>query len=381
MMSPLSLDLRERILAAVDHNEGSRRQLARRFNVNVSTITRLLQLRRQTGSSAPRPHGGGQPAIEVKYPGLMHELERLIEDEIAGDPMAETKWVRSSTHKLRDRLRERGYQVSHMTVWRLLRKMKFSLKFNKKRRAGVQSPDRDEQFLYVASKKKAFSDAGLPMISVETKRKEQIGQFRNQGRAWCREPHEVNDHDFTSMAECRAVPFGVYDLTRNRGYVTVGISNDTPEFAANAIARWWEQEGRPTYPRADHVLILADCGGTNGCRMRAWKLNLWSKVCSAFSLTVTVCHFPPGCSKWNPVERRLFSEISKNWEGRPLRTLRLMLAYIRGTTTTTGLEVQACLDEGFYKKGQKVDWAEIDRLGLEHHDICPEWNDTIRPSQ
>jgi transposase len=379
-MSPLSSDLRERILAAVDNNEGSHRQLARRFNVNLSTITRLLQLRRQTGSSTPR-HAGGRTAIEVKYPGLMHELERLIEDEIAGDPMTETKWVRSSTSKLCDRLRERGYQVSHMTVWRLLRKMKFSLKFNKRRRAGVQSPDRDEQFQYIASQKKAFSDAGLPIISVDTKKKELIGQFRNQGRAWCREPHEVNDHDFTSMAECRAVPFGVYDLTRNRGYVTVGISNDTPEFAANAIARWWEQEGLLAYPRANQALILADCGGTNGYRMRAWKLNLRLKLCDAFGLTVTVCHFPPGCSKWNPVERRLFSEISKNWEGRPLRTLRLMLAYIRGTTTTTGLKVQADLDEGFYKKGQKVDWAEIDRLGLEHHDICPEWNYTIRPSQ
>jgi hypothetical protein len=311
----------------------------------------------------------------------MHELERLIEDEIAGDPMTESKWVRSSTNKLRDRLRERGYQVSHVTVWRLLRKMKFSLKYNKKRRAGERSPDTDKQFQYIASQKKSFSDSGLPIISVDTKKKELIGEFRNHGRAWCREPHKVNDHDFTSMAECRAVPFGVYDLTRNRGYVTVGISNDTPEFAANAIARWWEQEGRLAYPRADQVLILADCGGTNGCRMRAWKLNLWSKLCNAFSLTVTVCHFPPGCSKWNPVERRLFSEISKNWEGRPLRTLRLMLAYIRGTTTTTGLEVQAYLDEGFYKKGQKVDWAEIDRLGLEHHDICPEWNYTIRPSQ
>jgi hypothetical protein len=259
--------------------------------------------------------------------------------------------------------------------------MGFSLKYNKKRRAGAQSPDRDKQFQYIASQREAFSNAGLPIISVDTKKKELIGQFRNHGRAWCKQPHEVNDHDFTSTAECRAVPYGVYDLTRNRGYVTVGISNDTPEFATNAIARWWEQDGRLAYPRADQILILADCGGTNGFRHRAWKLNLESKLCNDFGLTVTVCHYPPGCSKWNPVERRLFSEISKNWEGRPLRTLSLMLGYIRGTTTITGLVVQACLDEGFYKKGQKVDWAEIDRLELEHHDTCPDWNYTIRPKR
>jgi hypothetical protein len=303
----------------------------------------------------------------------------LLADEIAGDPMTEEKWVRSSTKKLRDRLRELGYQVSHTTVWRLLRKMKFSLKYNKKRRAGAQSPDRDEQFQYIASQKTAFSDAGLPIISVDTKKKELIGEFRNHGRAWCRESHEVNDHDFTNMAECRAVPFGVYDLTRNRGYVTVGISNDTPEFAVNAIARWWEQEGRLGYPRAEKLLILADCGGTNGCRFRAWKLNLQVKLCDAFSLTVTVCHYPPGCSKWNPVERRLFSEISKNWEGRPLRTLRIMLAYIRGTTTITGLTVNAYLDENTYRKGQKISREDMDGLNLIPHATCPIWNYTLSP--
>jgi hypothetical protein len=181
------------------------------------------------------------------------------------------------------------------------------------------------------------------------------------------------------MAECRAVPFGIYDILRNKGYVTVGTSKDTPEFAVNAIARWWEQEGKLAYPQADKLLILADCGGTNGYRFRAWKLNLQVKLCDAFKLTVTVCHYPPGCSKWNPVERRLFSEISKNWEGRPLRSLKLMLAYIRGTTTITGLSVKAHLDDRTYRKGQKVSKEDMDSLALVAHGACPTWNYTLSP--
>jgi transposase len=260
-MRPHSSDLRERVANAVDRAEGSLRQIARRYNVSLSFVVRLLQLRRQTGALAPRPHGGGQRLTEVKYPDIMLVLEQLLADEIAGDPMTETKWVRSSTKKLSDRLKELGYRVSSTAIWRLLRKMKFSLKYNKRRRAGAQSPERDAQFQNIASQKKAFSDMGQPIISVDTKKKELIGEFRRQGRAWCRDPHEVNDHDFTSTAECRTVPFGVYDLTRNKGFVTVRISNDTPEFAVNAIARWWKEEGRLAYPQAEKLLILADCGG------------------------------------------------------------------------------------------------------------------------
>src|SRR5262249_14203710 len=225
----------------------------------------------------------------------------------------------------------------------------------------------------------AYQDAGRPVISVDTKKKELIGPFRNRGRVWCREAPEVNDHDFTSMAEYRAIPFGVYDLAGNEGWVTVGISNDTSEFAVTAIARWWGQKGQFAYPLADELLILADCGGTNGCRARAWKLNIQSQLCEAFGLRVTVCHYPPGCSKWNPVERRLFSQISMNWEGKPLRSLGVMLAYIRGTTTKTGLTVSAHLDEAVYKKAQQVSKAEMDRIGLVSHTTCPAWNYTLRP--
>jgi hypothetical protein len=217
------------------------------------------------------------------------------------------------------------------------------------------------------------------VISIDTKKKELIGPFRNRGRTWCKEPPEVNDHDFTSLAECRAVPFGVYDIARNEGHVTVGISNDTSEFAVGAVARWWEQEGSLAYPGANQILILADCGGTNGCRARSWKIHLQTKLCDAFGLTITVCHFPPGCSKWNPVERRLFSQISLNWEGKPLRTLGVMLAYISGTTTTTGLKVQAHLDENTYPKERKIQREVMDRLSLRRHETCQDWNYTLSP--
>src|SRR5262249_57690535 len=222
---------------------------------------------------------GGQ-FWEDRDPTLVRDLERLLSDEIAGNPMGDEKWVRSSTRKLRDRLREMGHPVGHCTVHRLLKKLKFSLRANQRRRGGSRSPGRDEQFRYIASQKKSFRERGLPVISVDTKHKELIGDFRNPGKAWCKEPSQVNEHDFTSTAECRAVPFGIYDILRNKGHVTVGISNDTPEFAVNAIARWWEQRGRTNYPRAAELLILADCGGPNGNRSKASTLNLQDKLYS-----------------------------------------------------------------------------------------------------
>jgi hypothetical protein len=288
---------------------------------------RLRELR--TGERPPSRGTGakrGPKFSEDKDPTLLRDLEQMLADEVAGSPTTDQKWVRSSTLKLRDRLRATGHRVGHCTVHRVLKKMGFSLRANQKRRGGSRCPGRDEQFHYIASQRKLFSEARQPAISVDTKQKELIGEFRNRGKAWCRQAAEVNEHDFTSTAECRAIPFGIYDVQRNEGHVAVGVSNDTPEFAVNAIARWWEQEGSPAYPGADRLLILADCGGTNGCRFRAWKINLQAKVCDRFGLAVTVCHYPPGCSKWNPIEHRLFSQISINWAGRPLKTLRLMLA-------------------------------------------------------
>jgi hypothetical protein len=323
----------------------------------------------------------GRPRTEEKYPGITAALEEMLADEVAGDPMGEQKWVRSSVRKLVKRLRERGFPVGNQGVWALLKRMGYSLRTAVRRRRGVckDPAARDEQFRYIASQRRAFLEARLPVISVDTKKKELVGNFRNPGRLWCRQPPEVDEHGFPSQAEGVAVPFGVYDLGKNRGYVAVGTSHNTPEFAVSVIARWWEEEGHASYPRKRHLLILADGGGANGSRSAAWKLNLQEKVCDRFGLTVTVCHYPPGCSKWNPVERRLFSEISKNWEGRPLKSYRIMLGYIRGTTTTTGLMVKAHLDDGIYKKGQKVTRDDVRRLALERHAVCSDWNYTIRP--
>jgi hypothetical protein len=325
----------------------------------------------------------GRPRTEEKHPAITAALENMLSDEVAGSPEGEQTWVRSSVAKLAKRLREQGFQVEHNAVWALLKRMGFSLRTAVRRRRGVtRDPDqRDEQFRYIASQRKAFSEAGIPVISVDTKKKELIGNFRNPGRAWCRKPPEVNEHDYASQAECLAVPFGVYDTTRNKGYVVVGMSHNTPAFAVTSIARWWDEDGRAAYPGAKEVLILADGGGGNGSRARAWKLNLQEKLCDRFGLTVTVCHYPPGCSKWNPVEHRLFSQISRNWEGKPLKTLGIMLGYIRGTTTKTGLTVKARLDEGTYKKGQKVTREELEKLNLKAHAVCSGLNYTITPTQ
>ena len=327
----------------------------------------------------PRPVGG-RPRIEEKYPDIKTVLEQLLSDEVAGDPMSEQRWVRSSTYQLSVRLNEAGYRISRCTVWRLLKNMGFSLKANKKKfKPTSYGPERDEQFHYIAAQKKAFMSAGLPTISVDTKKKEWIGNFKRSGRVWCKNPEEVLKYDFTSLADCRAVPYGIYDLIQNRGYVFVGTSGDTPEFAVDAIARWWKQGGLALYPSTDHLLILADGGGSNGCRVRAWKKQIQEKLSDGLGLTVTVCHYPPGCSKWNPIEYRLFSQISINWEGKPLKSLDLMLGYIRGTSTRKGLKVKAYLHKGSYQRGQKVTKAEMEQLNLHPHIVCPDWNYTIKP--
>ena len=324
-----------------------------------------------------RRPGGGRKLTEKKDPTIVAALERMLTDEIAGDPMTERKWIRSSLRRLSKRLETEGHQVGTGTVSRLLKDMGFSLKANKRKQGRPGCPERDQQFQYIASQKQRFIAAGWPVISVDTKKKELIGEFRNNGRTWRREAEEVNEHDFPGVAECRAVPFGIYDVAKNEGYVCVGVFNNTPEFNVNSITRWWTEEGRAAYPEAAELLILADSGGANGCRSKAWKLNLQEKLCDRHGLSVTVSHYPTGCSKWNPVEHRLFSQISINWAGKPLKTLSIMLGYIRGTTTAAGLKVKAYLDENLYQKGQRVTSEDMEQLILVAHAICPKWNYTL----
>jgi len=307
-------------------------------------------------------------------------VQELVEPETAGDPMTGQKWVRSSLRSVRDRLAAGGHPVSAPTVGRLLKGLGFSLRVNSKKiEASSNHPDRNQQFDYIAVQRAVFAAAGLPIISTDTKKKELIGDFKNAGKAWVLEPTAVNVHDFPGDALGRAVPYGVYDLTNNRGLIYVGKSGDTPAFAADAIAAWWQADGRATWPDSDHFLVLADAGGSNNCRARAWKERVQVQICDRFGVSVTVCHYPTGCSKWNPIERRLFSHISNNWAGVPLRTWDTMLAFIRGTRTATGLQVQATFQDRDYPTGQKVSDAEMAALRIEPHAICPQWNYTIRP--
>ena len=379
-----------RLFAAVESNRlgyGGVSMVAEITGLGKLTIARgrrqLADLLEGKPTTKDRKPIRGRPRIEEQCPAVMAALEEMLNDEVAGSPEGEKIWVRSSCRKLAVRLRERGFSISYHTVWSLLKRMGFSMKTHVRKRRGI-NPDparRDEQFRYIASQRKVFCQAGFPVISVDTKKKELIGNFRNPGKTWCRRPREVNEHDYASQAECLAVPFGVYDAAKNTGYVVVGLSYNTSEFAVSSISRWWEEEGRLVYPGASQLLILADGGGGNGSRSKAWRWNLQERICNRYGLTVTVCHYPPGCSKWNPVEHRLFSQITNNWAGKPLRSLAIMLGYIRGTTTTTGLTVKAVLDEGIYPKGQKISWKDVDALNLTPHEVCPEWNYTIRPSK
>jgi DDE family transposase len=256
--------------------------------------------------------------------------------------------------------------------------MGYSLQVAKKKQAGLHHPDRDEQFKYIAALKAQFLGENLPVISIDTKKKELIGNYRREGKTWRREPLEVDSY-FASYAQCVAVPFGIYDVAQNIGYVTVGISHNTAEFAVNCLVDWWKLHGRSAYAHADRALILADGGGGNGYNLRTWKKDLQDKLCDAFGLTVTLSHYPTACSKWNPIEYRLFSHISMNWAGQPLRNLDVMLAFIRGTTTTTGLKVEAYLDQAIYRKGRKVTERQLKELALSTHDICPRWNYSLSP--
>ena len=292
--------------------------------------------------------------------------------------MSDRKWVRSSLRHLGGLLRGRGVCLCKGTVGRLLKGLGYSLRANEKRLTGPPHPDRDRQFGYIRRTRRRFLRAGLPVISVDAKKKELVGDFKNAGRAWRKEPDPVNAHDFPQDASHRAAPYGVYDLTHNRGYVAVGTSADTAEFAVESIASWWEEHGLRSFPRADRILILADAGGSNGYRNRLWKLRLQEHLVDRLGLCVTVCHYPSGASKWNPVEHRLLGPISVNWAGKPLRCLGTLLGSIRGTVTATGLEVAAKLLGRTYLTKIKVTKREMEGVRLIRHKVCPNWNYTLK---
>ncbi len=303
-----------------------------------------------------------------------------MKHDTAGDPMSGLKWTRRTTTKIAAELHELGIKVSDRTVAALLKKMGFSLRVNHKKLAGASHPHRDVQFNRITELRERGAAENTPVISVDTKKKELVGTFKNPGAKWDREPVRVNDHDFRSLAEGVAVPYGVYDLHANTGTVFIGTSSDTPKFAVDCVEKWWRTEGSKRYPNVKRLTILADGGGSNGSSSRAWKFGLQHQLCERHGLTVTVAHYPPGTSKWNPIEHRLFSELSKNWAGHPLDSLETILNYARTTATATGLRVRAHLVRRRYQKGVKVTDLQMRQLAIIKDDALPKWNYTIGPT-
>jgi hypothetical protein len=311
-------------------------------------------------------------------------ITQLLEHETAGDPISGLKWTRKTTEKIAKQLKRLKISVSPNTVARLLKGMGYSLRVNcKKVASGNKNPPppevRDRQFEYISQKRQEFAQRGSPIISGDAKKKEQVGNFKNNGVSWQKRAYEVNDHDFARDAVGKAVPYSIYDTLANFGFVVVGVSHETPAFVVAAIALWWKVCGMKMYPEAKELLILVDSGGGNGARSRAWKYHLQHQLCDRYGLTITVCHYPPGASKWNPADHRLHSEISKNWAGKPLNSYETVLNYIRTTTTKTGLRVRARLMRKHYAKGEKISDAEMARLRLTRHTTNPDWNYTLAP--
>jgi hypothetical protein len=305
-----------------------------------------------------------------------------MKQETAGDPITGLKWTRKTTEKIAVELGELGIRISANTVGRLLKQMDFSLRVNhKKLSCGTRTERtlRDEQFCYIAELRERFVSEGNPIISVDAKKRELVGNFKNDGKAWNREPVLVNDHDFPSYARGHAIPYGIYDTIRNRGTVFIGTSFDTADFAVESIEKWWRSEGKHYYPHATSLLILADGGGSNGTRVRAWKHALQHKMCNRHGISITVAHYPTGASKWNPIEHRLFSEISKNWAGKPLDGFETIKKYIQTTTTSTGLQVNAHFVWKQYDKGISISDEEMLGICIEPHAIQPARNYTLNP--
>ncbi len=335
---------------------------------------------RTVASGRVRSPGGGRKKVEAADPKLSRKLRAIVEETTAGDPMSPLKWTSKSTRTIADELTRAGHAISSVTVGRCLEEMGYTLQANVKTREGPQHPDRDAQFQYLNRQVKAFGRTGDPIISVDAKKKELVGAFKNAGRRWLPEgqPDEVTVHDFPHLGKGKAIPYGAYDIARNRAVVNVGVTHETAEFAVESIRRWWRLDGKRHYQGAGRLLICADSGGSNGNRQRAWKLHL-QELSDEIGIAITVCHYPPGTSKWNKIEHRLFSFISLNWRGKPLVNYETVVNLIGGTRTRSGLKVKAILDTNQYETGVAISDEEIDQLRLKRHKLHPDWNYTILP--
>jgi Rhodopirellula transposase DDE domain len=382
------LDERQRRLVAGAEaralGHGGIRVVARAAGMREGTVSRgvaELDSGEEPLGRVRRPGGGRKRAADLD-PGLAPALLALVEPDMRGDPMSPLRWTTKSLRVLAGELARGGHRVSADTVADLLHAEGFSLQGNAKVIEGRQSPDRDQQFRYINEQVRACRDAGEPVVSVDAKKKELVGEYRNGGREWRPkgEPVPVRTHDFPDARLGSAIPYGVYDLAANAGWVSVGTDHNTAAFAVESLRRWWQAMGQAAYPQARRLLVTADAGGSNGYRTRAWKAGL-AALAAETGLEITVCHFPPGTSRWNAIEHRLFSHISMNWRGRPLASHDVILATIAATTTRTGLRVRAALDAGSYPTGQAVSDAQMAALPITRHDWHGDWNYTLRPGQ
>ncbi len=377
-----------RIWAATEARELGRGGIAlvvRATRISYSTIVRGLHELESGVSLSPgrvRRAGGGRKPTVAKDPDLLSDLDALVEPTASGDPQSPLRWTSKSVRMLAAHLEAGGHAVSRQLVSELLADAGYSLQGNRKSREGTDHPDRDEQFRYLNRLVKEFQHDGQPVISVDTKKKELVRDFKNPGTQWRprQKPELVRVHDFIIPEKGKAIPYGVYDLTRNAGWVSVGIDHDTASFAARTILRWWRKMGQAVYPRASRLLITADAGGSNGPRLRLWKWEV-QQLADRLRMPITVCHFPPGTSKWNKIEHRLFSYISTNWRGQPLISLAVIVSLIASTRTATGLRVRAELDWGRYPDKIKVSDEHRAQIKLEPHRFHGDWNYTIRARQ
>ena len=334
------------------------------------------------GKRRIRAKGGGRKKLSDKDATLLRDLDALVEPTARGDPMSPLRWTCKSTPRLAQDLTKLGHAVSQRSVCDLLAQLNYSLQSTRKTREGGQHADRDAQFHHIASMAAQYQAAGDPVISVDTKKKELIGDFKNGGREWRPkgDPEPVRVHDFIDPELGKVAPYGVYDIATNQGWVSVGIDHDTAEFAVESIRRWWKEMGRPHYPRARRLLITADCGGSNGYRVRLWPLQL-QKLADEVNLVIEVCHLPPGTSKWNKIEHRMFCHITNNWRGRPLVSREVVVNLIGSTTTDSGLRIRSQLDENSYAAGIKVSDEELAELAIERDEFHGEWNYRLRPRE
>ena len=388
VLSPLLDERTRRLLAAAEAQvlgQGGISEVSRATGVSRKAIRRgLEELSEPPLERLPpgrvRRAGAGRKSVESRQPGLREALEELVESTTRGDPESPLRWTCKSVRQLAGELEGRGWRLCPQKVADLLHELGYSLQANRKRLEGTNHPDRDAQFLHIQEAVRSYQAAGQPVISVDTKKKELVGEFKNGGREWRPQgtPVAVKVHDFVDPELGRAAPYGVYDLTRNAGWVNVGTDHDTAEFAVESIRCWWQQMGRPCYPEAAQLLITADGGGSNGARSRLWKREL-QRLADETQLVIGVCHFPPGTSKWNKVEHRLFSCITQNWRGQPLVSHEVVVNLIAATRTATGLQVACRLDTRSYPTGVKVSDAELAQVNLQRDAFHGDWNYTISP--